>query len=354
MKNTMSKMEYVLTQLWYSLLAILWFRSTCFTLLYNLNKDKSIIVYWFIVIITSAWGYKLTYKTKRNGFSIFVNAVLPNGFYAILSYANYFTPFYWVLIGICVFLCVALGVLIFSVKPNSNTDMLKLLKFRFKHFLHGTRSIVAICLAVVIVSIGTNSFLGNPMYKTNIQSSTSVFDSKPWTVEKQIDVVEKLRPEIWGELSRCEKQAVLGTVRNIEIKYLGITHPVELGFSVLEPNTLGEYRENLHQVVIDLKHLDTSPVEDILKSLLHEMYHAYQYEQIKVLEYVPKEYQQLLMFSNPIEYAEEVVNYTDGDDNYFSYRMQTLEMMANNYADSGCTQYFELIDKYTQGEDDDV
>jgi hypothetical protein len=31
--------------------------------------------------------------------------------------------------------------------------------------------------------------------------------------------------------------------------------------------------------------------------------------------------------------------------------MQTLEVMANSYADSGVTQYYELIDKYTKGDE---
>lgn len=352
MKNTMSKTEYILTQLWCSSLAMLWFRSTCFTLLFDLSKNLSVVIYWGVLLVTTIWGYVFTYKTKRNGFSIFVNAVLPNGIYLILSYFKYFTPVYWVVLGIGTLLLICFGTLIFSAKVKPGVDFSRLFKFRAKRFLHGTRSIAAICMVVLIVSIGTNSFLGNPMYKTNIESTNSVFTSKSWTIEQQIDTVKKLKPDMWKELSREEKQDVLGVVRNIELRYLGINHTVELGFSVLEVNTLGSYSENLYQVLVDLHHLDESPVEEILHTLLHEMYHVYQHEQIKVLEYVPEEYQNLLMFSNPIEYAEEVANYTDGDDDYFSYKMQTLEVMANSYADSGVTQYYELIDKYTNGDED--
>ena len=353
MKNTMSKTEYILTQLWYSFLAMIWFRNTCFTLAFDLSKELSCVVYWGISIITIIWGYKLTYKTKRNGFSVFVNAVLPNGIYLIISYFKYFTTIYWVVLGTGVLLSICLGVLIFSMKVKQGAELSKLFKCRAIRFLHGMRSIASICMVVLIVSIGTNSFLGNPMYKTNIESTSSVFTSKSWTVEQQIDVVKKLQPDVCAELSMEEKQDVLGVVRNIELRYLGINHPVELGFSVLEVNTLGSYNENLYQVLIDLHHLDKSPIDEVLHTLLHEMYHVYQHEQIKVLEYIPEEYQELLMFSNPIEYAEEVANYTDGDDDYFSYRMQSLELMANSYADSGVEQYYELIDKYTKGENDD-
>lgn len=353
MKNTMSKREYILTQLWYSLLAAFWFRSTCFTLIFNLSKDWSRVIYWCILFITTIWGYKLTYKTKRNGFSVFVNAVLPNGIFLIISYFKYFTPVYWIVLGAGVLLSICFGVLIFSMKVKPGVDLSKLFKCRVRRFLHGTRSIATVCMALLVVSIGTNSFLGNPMYKTSIESTNSVLTSKSWTVEQQIDTVKKLQPEIWEELSKDEKQDVLGVVRNIELRYLGINHPVELGFSVLEVNTLGSYSENLYQVLIDLHHLDKSPADEVLHTLLHEMYHVYQHEQIKVLEYIPEEYQELLMFSNPNEYAEEVANYTDGDDDYFSYRMQSLELMANSYADTGVEQYYELIDKYTKGNNGD-
>lgn len=350
MKNTMSKTGYILTQLWYSLLAMFWFRSTCFTLVFDLTKDWSRGIYWLILLITTIWGYKLTYKTKRNGFSILVNAVLPNGIYLIISYFKYFTTIYWIVLGIGVLLSICFGILIFSMKVKPSVDFSNLFKCRVRHFLHGTRSIATICMAVLIVSVGTNSFLGNPMYKTSVESTNSVFTSKSWTVEQQIDTVKKLQPEIWKELSKEEKQDVLGVVRNIELRYLGINHPVELGFSVLEVNTLGSYRENLYQVLIDLHHLDKSHADEVLHTLLHEMYHAYQHEQIKVLEYIPEEYQELLMFSNPIEYAEEVANYTDGDEDYFLYKMQSLELMANSYADNSVNEYYELIEKYTQGE----
>lgn len=239
MKNTMGKMEYVLTQLWYSFLTTLWFRSTCFTLIFDLSKDWSSVIYWCIIFITTVWGYKLTYKTKRNGFSVFVNAVLPNGIYLVISYFKYLTPVYWIVLGVGVLLSICLGVLIFSMKAKPGVDFSKLFKCRGRRFLHGTRSIVAICMSVLIISIGTNSLLGNPMYQTKIESVNSAFTAKSWTVEQQIDTVQKLQPHIWNDLSREEKQDVLGTVRNIELRYLGISHPVELGFSVLEVDTYG-------------------------------------------------------------------------------------------------------------------
>ncbi len=198
MKNTMSKTEYILTQLWYSLLAMFWFRSTCFTFVFDLSKDWSRGIYWLILFITTIWGYKLTYKTKRNGFSVFVNAVLPNGIYLIISYFKYFTPVYWIVLGVGVLLSICFGTLIFSMKVKPGVDFLKLFKCRARHFLHGTRNILAICMVVLIVSIGTNSFLGNPMYKSKIESTNSVFTSKSWTVEQQIDTVKKLQPNIWN------------------------------------------------------------------------------------------------------------------------------------------------------------
>ena len=185
------------------------------------------------------------------------------------------------------------------------------------------------------------------MYKTSIPSAPSVFTSKKWTVEQQIDTVKKLQSDLWKELSREEKQEVLGVVRNIELRHLGITHSVDLGFSVLKVNTLGSYNENVYQILIDLNHLDKSPVDEVLHTVLHEIYHVYQHEQVQILEHIPEKYINLRMFSDIKDYAEEIANYTNGDD-YLSYRSQALERNANDYADEGVADYYKLIQQYTK------
>lgn len=347
MKNTMSKIEYALTQLWFSMLVMMYFRTTCFTFIFGLNKSMSCLIYWGVIIVVTLLGYAMTRKNKRNAFSVFVNSVFPSGIYAFITYADFFTPIYWIMFGIGGVLIVAFAGLVFYTKPRPNMSGYKLLKSKAKCFLHGARSIMAICMAILIFSIGTNSLFGNPMYKTTIQASAFTDDSEQWTVKNQIEIVRKLKPDIWNELSRNEKQTVLGVIGNIESNYLGLTHSVDLGFTVLEPNTLGAYRQNLEQIFINLEHLDKADPDDVLHTLLHEMYHVYQRRQVEVLKYIPEGQLNLLMFSKIIKYSTEFENYNDGDWDYDAYKDQSLEIMANCYADEGVRQYYELIDKYT-------
>ena len=87
--------------------------------------------------------------------------------------------------------------------------------------------------------------------------------------------VLKLQPQIWEELTTRDRLDVLQTVCNIEVCYLGITDPVTVQADNLPENTLGTYRDDLRLVLVNLDHIENDLVDEVLDTVLHEVYHCY-------------------------------------------------------------------------------
>lgn len=341
-KNTMHLREFVLTQLWWSGVASVFFRKSCFTCFPGLSTTASKVVYWSLVAVLTVCGFIATYRKRRTNVSIMTNAIFPSSVYLLITYFEYFNIYYWILIVLCFITVVVYSVIILSAKIKGNRDTNKVMKKRCVHLLHTNRVIISAFMLLLIFSIGTNSMFGNPMFKTNIKSVNSASDTE-WMVENNIDTISKL--DKWHELSRAEKIEVLGVIRNIEICHLGLTHEVELGTSILGVATLGYYNEQTHQILLDTKHLDNNPPEAVLHTLLHEMYHTLQYEQVKAFSYIPEKYKGVYGFSDYIEYTNEFGNYVTATDDYFVYDNQQVEKLADKYAEERTQIYLDLINK---------
>ena len=341
-KNTMTLKEFVLTQLWWSGIASVFFRKSCYTCFLGLSATASKVVYWSLLVVLTVSGFLVTYRKSRNNISIMANAVFPSSVYLLITYFEYFNIYYWILIILCFITVAVYSVIILSAKIKGNRDTNKVIKKRCVHLLHTNRVIISAFMLLVIFSIGTNSMFGNPMFKTNIKSVNSASDTE-WMVENNIDTISKL--DKWHELSRAEKLDILGVIRNIELCHLGLTHEVELETSILGVATLGYYNEQTHQILLDTKHLDNDPPEAVLHTLLHEMYHALQYEQVKAFSYIPEKYKRVYGFSDYIEYTNEFGDYVTATDDYFVYDNQQVEKLADKYAEERTQIYLDLINK---------
>ena len=340
----MTLKEFVLTQLWWSGVASVFFRKSCFTCFPGLSATTSKVVYWSLLVVLTVSGFLVTYHKSRNNISIMANAVFPSSVYLLITYFEYFNIYYWILILLCFITVVVYSVKILLTKDKDTRNPSKSLKRRMFYLLHADRVIISTFMLLAIFSIGTNSMFGNPMFKTEIKSVNSASDTE-WMVENNIDTISKLSSDKWYDLSRAEKLDVFGVIRNIEICHLGLTHEVELGTSVLGVATLGYYSEQTHQILLDTKHLDNDPTETVLHTLLHEMYHALQYEQVKAFSYIPEKYKGVYGFSDYIEYTNEFGNYVTATDDYFVYDNQQVEKLADKYAEERTQIYLDLINK---------
>ena len=70
---------------------------------------------------------------------------------------------------------------------------------------------------------------------------------------------------------------VLQTVADIEAAYWGLPHKLTVITSRTAEHILGHYIDQTHTITIDTNHLQQGNSSDILETLTHEAYHAYEY-----------------------------------------------------------------------------
>lgn len=343
MRNTLDKLEYILNQLWYAFLAAVFFRTHCFILLFDFDKSVSSIIYWSMLVLLTLWGVKMTYKKRRNYFSVFVNCVFPNGVYMLISYMEYFTTAYKVIVLVTCAIVAVFGLMLLLTITKPNASFKKRFQNKCKLFVRGSRNIMAVGMSVMIVCIGLNVMFGNPLYKLDTPYRT-IYSTKPFALNDKKESFSKLKPEIWDDsLSFEEKQEIIDDVVATEVASLGITRPVRVGYSVLDENTLGSYNSNIRQILIDIDFFKTASSKEALEVVIHEVYHAYEHDQVIALRYVPESYRGLALFNDTVKYADEFDDYTSGEEDYWAYASQRVEADADEYAVKAAAEYLEYI-----------
>ncbi len=151
---------------------------------------------------------------------------------------------------------------------------------------------------------------------------------------------QHLKKEYYKNATEEEKLKVLASVLITEASYLGIEAP-ELKMNELADNLGGYYTPKTHEIMINQKKI--SEEENILNTLLHEMYHAYQYTCVKQLDLTGD----LLWAKKVAQWKEEFeskdldLNTNDGMVEYYT---QSIEEEARNYAEQRVEVYLYYME----------
>lgn len=349
--NSMGKIEYIFTSIFWVFITSFSYRTLLFVPLDGCTVGDSKKVLWTLVATMAVLGTIITFAKRRNYLSLVINILFPLEIYALVSYWSFFNTWAKATVaisGAIAFLFFAM-VMLQKISPKRKNKA-EILKKRFIQALLGARTIGVVCLCAFIIPLGVNAFAGVDLYQTDDGDTIVLNEAEEWTIANNIDTVMKIKPDIWKTLSIDERLETLSVIKNIEMRYLGINHEIHLSADNLEENTLGCYVPNERKIIIDVSHLKSSPVNEVVHTLAHECHHAYSRQQVEVYKIIPEEYKNMLMFYNAKIYAEEYANYDDGD-NYYTYAAQHCERHADIYADDAVESYYEAIFMYeTKGE----
>lgn len=165
-----------------------------------------------------------------------------------------------------------------------------------------------------------------------------------YTIENNIEKILQLREFIWDELPIDKRLGILQTVANVEMQELGVNTQLKITSTSLEPNTLGCYREYDHIIKIDIEHLMNSRSHDVLKTVLHECRHAYQYKTIEMLDGIGNEYKNLYLCREVQRFKKEFENYEESTND--GYWHNPVEIDARHYAEDRIKVYYSTFAKY--------
>ena len=204
----------------------------------------------------------------------------------------------------------------------------------------GWRMLARVILAVAcFLSIVINiSFCG-----TLSQKSSTLPEN---TIESNIETLALLQDDTWSSLSMTDRIDVLQTIADIEAAYWGLPHKLTVITSHTSENVLGHYIDHTHTITIGTDLLQHGSSRDILETLTHEAYHAYEYRLADVYEDVPDDLKNLRLLNRAKVYSEELNNYTNSEDDLIGYLFQIVEFDSEAYSMAAVERYYDAINTY--------
>lgn len=345
--NTLSKKAFVLEHLFYILVSFIWYRGLLFRNIAFRSRAESLFILWTLILVLNAIGMALNWRLRRNCLTLFSDICIPLGIYTFISY-----PHYSPVLRIAVLLAGGIfsavycgGVLSRGIAKKRYVYIKEIIKRRVWRCLLGMRTILAICLAVLMLPLCVNVLFGNTLASSNIHAERPI-ESNLWTVENHMETVLNLRETTWNNLSAKERMNTLQTISNIEANYLGLPHELTVTVGLLDETTIAGYADSDHSIKINVDCFDTYSAADILNATCHEVYHAYQHRLCDAYDSVDTQFRNLLAFQNAEAYKYEFANYTDGDDDFQGYYRQTCEQAARKYAREAVDAYYAKIDEH--------
>lgn len=343
--NKLNKSNFVEAILTVSFSMAIVYRLLCFTDLPGLTTFQSKLAYWILFYVFIAFGVYITFKNRRSLLSVCVTVALPFEIYTMMATYSYISKIYGVVILIAIVLSLAYFALVVFQKITHKRYVKEIMQNRVKHALFGARTIITVVLLCVTVPVCVNLLRGEGLVRSDVETTVDS-ESDEWSLSNNIETVALLHEDNWKTLSTQEKLDVLGVVKNIEMRYLGINREIKLVADNLEEGTLGVYKENDKTIVLDIEHLANDNSEKILTSLTHECKHVYDMACVDVFNSVDDEAKKLRLFTNIAKYDKEFSNYIDGNEDEVGYYYQLVEISAREYSKSAVEEYFDAINRY--------
>lgn len=348
--NTYSLLAFAGSQLFYAVVSSLCYLALMFRCLGGLSFDASRVILWGVIAVSCLLGSTMEYKTRRNNFSIFLNLTFAYGLFTAIAYYPLRKSLVVGLLCTAAVTSAVFAALVLCPQIKSRCKRRAILRRRILHVLSFSHLLFSSASFILLLTLAVPLLLGSAMFRPSVKPATQENVSQQ-TIANNMDTLLLLQDELWEDLTVDEKLNVLQTVANIEQRYLGIPHEMNVGAENVETGTLGYYLERTHGIIINLAYLLDCSSRDALDVVCHEAYHCYQHCLVAIYGTLEPSEQQLSLFYKVGIYAEEFASYDNGEDNLLSYYTQRCESDARSYAVSAVDDYFNQIDEYLQSLD---
>lgn len=347
--NKLSKVEYIVATIQWSIWIMVLYRNIVFRTIHGLSLTWSRGLLWAMILILIPLGTLLLWNRCRNRISVATTVSLPFIIYTLISYWKSIHILFYVFFSVGMILSIAYLILLWS-RAGNNQSRARVKRRLWKSFI-SVRNISVTCLAIIPIIIGV-SFMFSGGYAA--AKTIPAFSGDENKLANNIEIVSRLDNEIWPTLSTKEKLEVLQTVANVEARYLGLPHELNVQLGALPEDMLASYDDRSHIVTINVDHIEFSPPEEILDSVCHECYHAHQRRACDAYDTMDDEYKDLLEFYSLQVYEREFSNYVHGTENEEEYYNQLVERHARTYGAVSVEDYYKHINEYLGKEPEDT
>lgn len=137
----------------------------------------------------------------------------------------------------------------------------------------------------------------------------------------------------WKESGYTGKADLVNAVISIERGYLNVQTFPKVEITEMNERLNGYYDHGTKTLSISRRHFENDPIDDVIVTVCHEMYHVFQSElcEAYVAGYVDDDV--------VASYADEFANYVSGLDNFDVYYSQKCEEDARRYSKEAARLY---------------
>ncbi|MBQ8184107.1 MAG: hypothetical protein IJ025_09455 [Clostridia bacterium] len=288
-------------------------------------------------------------KNTRSG--IFVGTILTIELMLFLLFAQYH---FWVSAVIIVSMVIFSGCLTGKI-IEANERKRKITGRVRKKCNSCTNAIVAYLLCfVLILPAGIGVYEEYYKYSLSAEEWSKFVE---WFNEEDEKTEEAQKPTLpyedklaglndWDSLSVAEKERLIRTVALIEKDELGISNEVEITVFTEKMNdsTCGYYEDSSKEIFINYKYLNEGDMKAVLKTILHEMHHAFVHYTVENIDYESEFVKENFYYKQAWAWKENTENYISAEESFEKYKNQPIESDARTYAEERVNYYLQYIE----------
>lgn len=343
--------EFIFNNIFWMLIAMVWYRGILFRCLEHQTLNTSKLILWGLVLASTSLGTILEIKHHRKSHNVFFNVVIGYGIYTAIAYA-YIRPDLIKAVLIGIFLTVFIFFLLLHMIRWHNVRVYRLpISFKCRSMVVTAQRVAGIGFAIIIIVTGLARVFDATLLKAT-EPPANEQNIEEQTIANNMETLVVLYNGGWEALTAQEKLNVLQTVANIEQRYLGLPHELNVGVEDKDGNTAGTYYDETHEILISTSCLLYDSPWELVNTICHEAYHAYQHRLVDLWNYADQDSRGLKIFRRVRSYAEEFQNYVGSEDNFNTYYIQHCESDARDYADDAEWDYYRRIRDYLGPEEE--
>ena len=203
-------------------------------------------------------------------------------------------------------------------------------------------------LAVVVVGI-SNAIFKNPnsSFEVGVNESGTVINEED--DYSTFSFLQQFEEKKWAVLSKNDRMQALKELCEYERNYLGITRDLQISFvNLAGRNIVGVASPEEGTILIDENYLTEDSnvfnARGAMNTIIHEMFHIYEYELMVLSEKLNDEEKKLLKFNSVNDYLLESENYISNRLDYSGYFNQLLEKDSRAYAELRVNENYYIIE----------
>lgn len=236
-----------------------------------------------------------------------------------------------------------------------NSNHTEMTQEKYKWCKHRSDALASFTLCIVLLipsAVGVYEEYHKHSLSTETWSSfVEWFNTEDESEENTVPHEDKLNGIAkWDSLSLSKKERIIRSVALLEKGNLGIDDNVEIKVSAekMPDNTCGYYTNGTKEIFINYKYLNEADLYDVLRTVSHEMHHAFVFYTVETLDFNSESVKNSYYFKRAREWKDNTENYVSADSNFIEYENQPIEADARAYAQERVEEYRKLVNSFEE------